>query len=59
MAIYIILPSVSVEIVWLTGIPASYVLAHYFVFVKKKLVPEIFFSVLFILIVLIQIWYLK
>jgi len=59
IGVYFVLPSVSVEIVWLTGIPVSYFLTHYFVFVKKKLVPEIFFSVLFILILLIQIWYLK
>lgn len=57
--VYTVLPSASVEIVWLTGIPVSYFLTHYFVFVKKKIVPEIFFSVLFILILLIQIWYLK
>jgi hypothetical protein len=56
---YFIAPSVSVEIIWITGIPVSYILTHYFVFVKKKLVPEIFFSVFFILILLIQIWYLK
>lgn len=56
---YFMVPSVSVEIVWITGIPVSYILTNYFVFVKKKLVPEIFFSVFFILILLIQIWYLK
>ena len=59
IGVYIFLPSVSVEIVWLTGIPASYFLAHYFVYIKKKVVPEIFFSVLFILILLIQILSLK
>ncbi|MCX6325705.1 MAG: DUF6427 family protein [Bacteroidia bacterium] len=59
MGVYFAVPSASVEIVWLTSIPVSYFLAHYFVFVKKKLVPEIFFSVLFVLILLIQIWYLK
>jgi len=56
--IYIILPSVSVEIIWIIGIPVSYFLAHYFVFVRKKLVSEIFFNVLFIIILGIQIWYL-
>ena len=56
---YFVLPSVSVEIVWLTAIPVSYFLAHYFVFVRKKLIPEIFFSVLLIIILVIQIWYLK
>ena len=57
--VYIILPSVSVELIWIAGIPISYFLTHYFIFVKKKMVPEIFFSVFFLLILLIQIWYLK
>jgi hypothetical protein len=56
--VYFALPSVSVEIVWLTSIPVSYFLTHYFVFVKKKLVPEILFSLLFVFILCIQIWYL-
>jgi hypothetical protein len=59
MTVYFVLPSVSVEIVWLAGIPVSYFLTHYFVFVKKKLVPEIFFSLFIVIILLIQIWYLK
>jgi hypothetical protein len=54
-AAYFVIPSVSVEIFWITGIPASYLLTHYFIFVKKKLVPEIFLSGLFLLILLIQI----
>ena len=58
-AIYIVLPSVSAEIVWLITIPISYFMTHYFVFMKKKLLPEIFFSVLFVLVLLIQISYLK
>jgi hypothetical protein len=57
--IYMLVPSVSVEIIWFMSIPASYFVSHYFVFVKKKLIPEILFSLLFITIVLIQIWQLK
>jgi hypothetical protein len=56
---YLLLPSVSVEIVWIISIPVSYFLAHYFVFVRKKLVSEIFFSVLLLLIILMQVWYIK
>jgi hypothetical protein len=51
-------PSASVELIWLAGIPVSYILAHYFIFSKKKLLPEIFFAVLFILVVFFQIWHL-
>jgi Family of unknown function (DUF6427) len=57
--VYFALPSTSVEIIWLTSIPVSYFLTHYFVFAKKKLVPEILFSLLFVFILCIQIWYLK
>jgi hypothetical protein len=59
LIVYFALPSASVEIVWLTSIPVTYFLTHYFVFVKKKLVPEILFSLLFVFILLIQIWHLR
>jgi len=59
MGVYFLLHSVSVEIVWIAGIPVSYFLTHYFLFSRKKVMPEILFSVLFILIMLIQIMYLK
>ncbi|MCX6253855.1 MAG: DUF6427 family protein [Bacteroidia bacterium] len=58
VGVYFMVPSVSVEIVWITGIPVSYFWTHYFIFVKKELVPEIFFSLFFVLILLIQILYL-
>jgi hypothetical protein len=54
IALYFILPSVSVEIVWIMGIPASYFLAHYFVFVRKKIVTELLLSVYLILVLLLQ-----
>ena len=55
---YILLPSVSIEMIWITAIPASYILAHYFVFVRKKILPEIMFSGLFVLNILLQIFYI-
>jgi hypothetical protein len=58
-AVYVILQSVSVEIIWLTGIPVSYFLTHYFIFSRKKLVTEILFSIFFILIIMIQVLYLN
>ena len=57
--VYTVVPSVSVEIIWIAGIPVSYFWTHYFVFSKKKLVPEIFLSLFLILILFIQIWNLK
>jgi len=59
MVIYVLLPSVSVEIIWIAAIPISYFLSHYFVFIKKKLIPDIFFSIFYIIILVIQVWYLK
>jgi hypothetical protein len=59
LAEYFILPPVSIEIVWIIAIPVSYFLTHYFVFIKKKLMPEIFLSVLFLLVLIIQIAYFK
>jgi hypothetical protein len=58
LGVYILLPSVSVEIIWIIAIPVSYLLTHYFIFMKKKLFPEIFLSLLFILVALIQIVYM-
>jgi hypothetical protein len=56
LAMYLLLPSVSVEIIWIMGIPASYFLVHYFVFVRKKLIPEITFTGFFLLVLLIQVF---
>jgi len=58
LVLYLLLPSVSVEMIWITGIPASYIIAHYFVFVKKKIIPEIMFSGMFVLVILLQAFYI-
>lgn len=55
IAVFFLLPSASVELIYLAGIPLSYFLSHYFIFSKKKLLPEIFFSALFILVAILQI----
>jgi hypothetical protein len=56
--VYVLLHSASVEIIWIIGIPVSYFLTHYFIFSRKKLIPEIFFSIFIILILMIQVMYL-
>jgi hypothetical protein len=58
LTIYIILPSVSIELVYLAGLPVSYFMTHYFLFVKKRIVPELFFTFYFVLILLIQVLYI-
>jgi hypothetical protein len=58
ITIFFALSSVSVEILWITGIPVSYILTHYLIFAKNKLIPEISLYLLFILIGLIETLYL-
>jgi len=57
--IWFLVPSVSIEIIWIAAIPLSYFLSHYFTFLKRKLVPEILFTLFFLMIVVMQIWYLR
>jgi hypothetical protein len=56
--LFIFVPSVSVEIVWIAGIPACYILAHYFIFESKKVLTEIVFSLFFLLVVLVQVFFI-
>jgi hypothetical protein len=58
LAVYFSVPSVSVEMIWISGIPISYFLSHYFLFSKKRLLPGIFFTVIFILVLLVQSLYI-
>jgi hypothetical protein len=58
LAVYFAVPSVSVELIWLSGIPVSYFLSHYFIFSKKKLVSEIFFTIMLLLVLMIQVLYI-
>lgn len=58
LAVYFFLPSVSLELVWITAIPVSYLLANYFVFVKKRIIPEIIFTCFCLLVLLVQALYI-
>ncbi len=58
VAVYFTVPSVSVEMIWLTGIPVSYFLTHQFIYIKKKIVSGIFFTVMFALVLLIQVLFI-
>jgi hypothetical protein len=59
IVVFFLLPSVSVELIYIAAIPLSYFLTHYFVSCKKQLIPEIFFTAFFIIIVVQQILYRK
>jgi hypothetical protein len=54
LAIFIFVPSVSIEIIWIASIPACYLAAHYFVFERKRIFAEITFSLLVVLVFLVQ-----
>jgi hypothetical protein len=53
--IFFLVRPVSLEIFWLAGITVSYLMSHYFVFRNARLIPEILFSLLFILVATMQI----
>jgi hypothetical protein len=55
LAVYFAVPSASVEMIFLVAVPLSYLLTHYFVFMKKKILPEIFFTALLIIVTVIQV----
>jgi hypothetical protein len=58
VGLFIIVPSVSVEMVWIAGIPACYLLAHYFIFERKKIFAEIIFTLFILLVILVQVFYI-
>ncbi len=58
LAVYLAIPSASVEIIWLLGIPVSYFFSHQFIYWKRKIVSEIFFTALLVLVLLIQALYI-
>jgi hypothetical protein len=54
-ALYFVFKSVSVEIIWFATIPATYFLSHYFVFAKRRLIPEILLWAFLLMTVTIQV----
>ncbi|MBI5008188.1 MAG: hypothetical protein HZB98_00715 [Bacteroidia bacterium] len=54
LVVYLAMPSASVEIIWLLGMPVSYFFSRHFIYGKRKIVSEIFFTALFVLVLLIQ-----
>jgi len=58
LAVYLVVPSASVEIIWILGIPVSYFFSHHFIYGKRKIVSEIFFTTLFLLVLLRQALYI-
>ena len=53
--VYLLFDAVSAEIIWLAVIPLSYFLSHFFVFSRRRLLPEIMLVALFVLAALVQV----
>lgn len=58
IAVFFLVPSASVEVIWMAAIPESYILSHFFIYNRKKIVSEILFTTLFLLVLVIQGLYL-
>jgi hypothetical protein len=58
VAVYLFETTASVEIIWIAAIPGCYFLSHYFVFNRRKVLPEILFSVLLLIILVNQLIFL-
>lgn len=54
LAVFLIFSSVSVEMLWITAIPISYIIAHYLLFSKSRIIPEIVLTLLFLMVFLVQ-----
>jgi hypothetical protein len=57
ICVYVFVPSASFEIIWILGIPTCYFIAQWFVFSRKRMLPEAFFILLLLSAVLAQVIY--
>jgi len=53
---YAITPSVSVEIIAITAIPVSFIMANYCTFTRRALIPEILLWLMIVMIVVARLW---
>jgi hypothetical protein len=59
LSVYFILPSASVELIYLLAIPLSYFLSNYLIFSKKKIIQEIVFTAILIITAVFQVMYIR
>ena len=59
LSLFFLLPSASVELIYIGAIPVSYFLSHFFLFSRNKVMPELFFSALFLIVTVIQILFAR
>lgn len=55
IVVYFLSPSSGMELSWIIYIPVSYFLTHYFVFIRRRIYAEIFFGLLVVCILAIQV----
>jgi hypothetical protein len=58
LVLFFSVPSASVEMIFIGAIPVSYIMAHYFVFSRNKIVPGIFFTAIFLTVAVIQVLFI-
>jgi hypothetical protein len=56
MVVFLVVNRASVELIFLGAIPVSFLLSHYFAFVKSVFWGNIFLALLFVLLLVIQTW---
>lgn len=55
VAVYFIVPSASVELIYIVLIPFVYIISHFIVFVRNKKIANVVFAIIFIAILAIQV----
>ncbi|MGB8492133.1 MAG: DUF6427 family protein [Bacteroidales bacterium] len=55
VGVYLLSRAVAMEIFWLAAIPVSYVITHYFVFARRRILPEVLFAAFFVAVIVVQI----
>jgi len=58
LGVYLLVDQASVELIFLAAIPLSFLLSHYFTFVKSNFWGETFITVFILLVVLIQFYHI-
>ncbi len=59
LTVYFAVPSASGELIWFVAIPVSYIVAHYLIFSHNKIIPEIVFSIILLVLIFMQILNLR
>ena len=55
ITLYLIFGSVSIEIIWIAAIPAVYIISHYFVFARSRIIPEVLLMTIIIMMIVVQV----